>query len=277
MTAQLPSSKEQLLADIAHAEEKAATLCGPCAADYARLAGYLRALLPAHEQEPVGEVIEMRGGLIMDGVINLDGRTYREISGLNKMKRMPLGTKFYTHPAPVPAVPMAVAGFDAATAIRACMDEFPESMHDIVEECAQIAENTISTSHTKSVPAVPDEIEPTIEAIKSILPTSNPDEYAVCIGADMWNACRAAMLSGGASLGSVLDSDFSVSGLISTSDPRKMEMVSDDETIPEMLMCGKHPFTAMRPHPYEMLLSCPPRPRMYCPDCEPLPDAPKGV
>ncbi|HBQ0971613.1 TPA: DUF551 domain-containing protein [Klebsiella pneumoniae] len=40
-------------------------------------------------------------------------------------------------------------------------------------------------------------MEPTIEAIKRILPTSNPDEYAACIGADMWNACRAAMLQAG--------------------------------------------------------------------------------
>ncbi|EAB5739457.1 DUF551 domain-containing protein [Salmonella enterica subsp. enterica] len=40
----------------------------------------------------------------------------------------------------------------------------------------------------------PDAMEPTVEAIKRVLPTSNPDEYAVCIGADMWNACRAAML-----------------------------------------------------------------------------------
>ncbi len=30
---------------------------------------------------------------------------------------------------------------DAATAIRACIDEFPESVRDIVEECASIAEN----------------------------------------------------------------------------------------------------------------------------------------
>lgn len=30
---------------------------------------------------------------------------------------------------------------DAATAIRACLDEFPDSVHDIVEECAAIAEN----------------------------------------------------------------------------------------------------------------------------------------
>lgn len=46
-------------------------------------------------------------------------------------------------------------------------------------------------------PVVPDVMEPTIEAIKRILPTSNPDEYAACIGADMWNACRAAILNGG--------------------------------------------------------------------------------
>ncbi|VAG26206.1 Protein of uncharacterised function (DUF551) [Enterobacter ludwigii] len=44
--------------------------------------------------------------------------------------------------------------------------------------------------------SVPDEIEPAVEAIKRVLPTSNPDEYAACIGADMWNACRAAMLHG---------------------------------------------------------------------------------
>lgn len=41
---------------------------------------------------------------------------------------------------------------------------------------------------------VPDAIEPTYEAIKSVLPTANPDEYACCVGADMWNACRATML-----------------------------------------------------------------------------------
>ncbi|AWS72455.1 TPA: hypothetical protein ACNHAG_001933 [Klebsiella pneumoniae] len=38
-------------------------------------------------------------------------------------------------PLPAPVVP------DAATAIRACLSEFPESARDIVEECADIAEN----------------------------------------------------------------------------------------------------------------------------------------
>lgn len=41
---------------------------------------------------------------------------------------------------------------------------------------------------------VPDAIEPDCDVIKGILPTSNPDEYACCIAADMWNACRNAML-----------------------------------------------------------------------------------
>ncbi|SWX90485.1 DUF551 domain-containing protein [Klebsiella pneumoniae] len=48
--------------------------------------------------------------------------------------------------------------------------------------------------HAQPAPVVPDVMEPTIEAIKRILPTSNPDEYAACIGADMWNTCRSAML-----------------------------------------------------------------------------------
>ncbi|MDH8576203.1 hypothetical protein QIH29_27695, partial [Klebsiella pneumoniae] len=43
--------------------------------------------------------------------------------------------------------------------------------------------------HAQPAPVVLDVMEPTIEAIKRILPTSNPDEYAACIGADMWNAC----------------------------------------------------------------------------------------
>ncbi|AXD71391.1 DUF550 domain-containing protein [Salmonella enterica] len=48
-------------------------------------------------------------------------------------------------------------------------------------------------------PVVPPAIEPDYKVIKSILPTANPDEYACCIAADMWNACRSAMLNGGKS------------------------------------------------------------------------------
>ncbi|EDQ2687661.1 DUF550 domain-containing protein [Salmonella enterica] len=48
----------------------------------------------------------------------------------------------------------------------------------------------------QSAPVVPPAIEPDYEVIKSILPTANPDEYACTIAADMWNACRTAMLQG---------------------------------------------------------------------------------
>ncbi|MCK6928897.1 hypothetical protein L8Q48_16970 [Enterobacter roggenkampii] len=51
--------------------------------------------------------------------------------------------------------------------------------------------------YSAPVPAfVPPAIEPDYEVIKGILPTANPDEYACCIAADMWNACRNAMLQG---------------------------------------------------------------------------------
>lgn len=98
MTAQLPSSKEQLLADIAHAEEKAATLCGPCADDHARLAGYLRALLAAHEQEPVAWQYRVSAGKATGWSLwhNGNGEEYEKSY---QVERRPL----YTHPAPVPA------------------------------------------------------------------------------------------------------------------------------------------------------------------------------
>ncbi|STE53372.1 Uncharacterised protein [Edwardsiella hoshinae] len=46
-------TKEQLMADIAHAEEKAKSLCGPCADDHVRLAHWLRIALASMEAEPV--------------------------------------------------------------------------------------------------------------------------------------------------------------------------------------------------------------------------------
>ncbi|WP_236582897.1 hypothetical protein [Citrobacter freundii] len=53
--------------------------------------------------EPVGEVSEQRDGLVMDGTVDLGGTsTHRIIKGASKMKRLPIGTKFYiTPPAPV--------------------------------------------------------------------------------------------------------------------------------------------------------------------------------
>ncbi|HFS2205568.1 TPA: DUF551 domain-containing protein [Escherichia coli] len=64
-----------------------------------------RIALALLEAEPIGEVSEKRLGLVMDGTVDLGGKsTYRIIKGEKAMKLLPLGTKFYTAP-PVPVVP----------------------------------------------------------------------------------------------------------------------------------------------------------------------------
>lgn len=64
-----------------------------------------RIALASLEAEPVGEVSEKRHGLVMDGTVDLGGKsTYRIIKGEKAMKRLPLGTKFYIAP-PAPVVP----------------------------------------------------------------------------------------------------------------------------------------------------------------------------
>ncbi|MGR6939339.1 hypothetical protein ACU631_11895 [Klebsiella aerogenes] len=55
-------------------------------------------------------------------------------------------TPLYRHAQPAPVVP------DAATAIRACLSEFPESARDIVEECADIAENACRAAMLQDEP-----------------------------------------------------------------------------------------------------------------------------
>ena len=68
-----------------------------------------RIALASLEAEFVGEVSEQRDGLVMDGTVDLGGAsTHRIIKGASKMKRLPLGTKFYTSPpAPANAEPVA--------------------------------------------------------------------------------------------------------------------------------------------------------------------------
>lgn len=64
-----------------------------------------RIALAALEAESVGEVSEKRHGLVMDGTVDLGGKsTYRIIKGEKEMKRLPFGTKFYIAP-PAPVVP----------------------------------------------------------------------------------------------------------------------------------------------------------------------------
>lgn len=78
-----------------------------------------RIALAAMNGEPVAEVLSNRPG--------------NDTSTIDRA--LPVGTQLYLHAQPEPVVP------DAATAIRACLSEFPESARDIVEECADIAEN----------------------------------------------------------------------------------------------------------------------------------------
>ncbi|HBC0995025.1 TPA: DUF551 domain-containing protein [Escherichia coli] len=58
---------------------------------------------------------------------------------------------------------------DAATAIRACIDEFPESVRDVVEECASIAENACRA-------AMPQGSQPVSQTYK--LPVNTPCQDA---------------------------------------------------------------------------------------------------
>jgi len=70
----------------------------------------------------------------------------------------------------------------------------PAADEDMMARCSVTITPLYTAPPVAQPVQVPDAIEPTYEAIKAILPTANPDEYACCVGADMWNACRAAML-----------------------------------------------------------------------------------
>lgn len=147
-----------------------------------------RIALASLEAEPVGEVSEQRDGLVMDGTVDLGGAsTHRIIKGASKMKRLPLGTKFYTTP-PAPANAEPVAWLwshrkhpSEVTPVRPEDDERAEGAHWSGWSCQALY---------ASPPA----------------PVSMPDALAEDIDSDDhpllwsynngWNACRAAMLHG---------------------------------------------------------------------------------
>ncbi|HBW8754970.1 TPA: hypothetical protein MFN29_002876 [Klebsiella pneumoniae] len=95
-----------------------------------------RMALAAMDSEPVAEVYQPQNA----GICAPLGPSIRMLCPLEP------GTKLYLH-AQQPVVP------DAATAIRACLSEFPESVRDIVEECADIAENSCRAAMLHGVPA----------------------------------------------------------------------------------------------------------------------------
>lgn len=69
---------------------------------------------------------------------------------------------------------------NAAAALRACLPEFHEDFRDIVEECADIAENACRAAR-QPAPVVPDKMTAIVK-----------DEAEYVEG---WNDCRAAMLA----------------------------------------------------------------------------------
>ncbi|WP_213779190.1 hypothetical protein [Enterobacter hormaechei] len=111
-------------------------------ADVAILNELARIALASLEAEPVGYMNRFTGRVF----------TLEEQPGADTDAQVyvPLYT---APPAPV-SVP------DAATAIRECMEEFPESVHDIVEECAAIAENACRAAMLQGAagnsPVIPD-------------------------------------------------------------------------------------------------------------------------
>ena len=111
-------TKEWLLTTIAELEEERDATPGVVNVDVAIALAAMKLALASLEAEPVGEVSEQRDGLVMDGTVDLGGAsTHRIIKGASKMKRLPLGTKFYTAPPAPVSVPDAMEmddDFDSA-------------------------------------------------------------------------------------------------------------------------------------------------------------------
>ncbi|HGF1017592.1 hypothetical protein [Enterobacter cloacae] len=132
------------------------------AAELARIA------LASLEAEPVGEVSEQRDGLVMDGTVDLGGAsTHRIIKGASKMKRLPLGTKFYTAPPAPVSVPDAMEmddDFDSAfehgkavgwNACRAAILQGADG-NSPAHSGFRPAQNCISPAQCGNSPVIPD-------------------------------------------------------------------------------------------------------------------------
>lgn len=137
-----------------------------------------RIALASLEADPIGEVSEKRYGLIMDGTVDLGGKsTYRIIKGEKAMKLFPLGTKFYTAPPAPVSVPAAMEiddDFDSAfehgkavgwNAYRAAMFQsgnFRENKNSSTNNFREIAET--STNY----PVIPSEVLSAIQKVAKI-------------------------------------------------------------------------------------------------------------
>ena len=147
-----------------------------------------RNALASLEAEPVGEVSEQRDGLVMDGTVDLGGAsTHRIIKGASKMKRLPLGTKFYTTP-PAPANAEPVAWLwshrkhpSEVSIVRPEDDERAEGAHWSGWSCQALY------AAPPAPVSVPDALEDDIHS------DDHPLLWSYNNG---WNACRSAMLQG---------------------------------------------------------------------------------
>lgn len=148
-----------------------------------------RIALAALEVAPVGEVSEKQHGLVMDGTVDLGGKsTYRIIKGEKAMKRLPLGTKFYIVP-PVPVdnefIPknldraLGVVG----VALPESKEEFNFQIERWIQRLIDRVIRYADEFKEQPAPVVPDE--------------KRDDDGSVTSDFDHgWNACRAAMLQG---------------------------------------------------------------------------------
>lgn len=125
--------------------ERAAQIAAGGGYNFDEVEELARIALASLEAEPVGEVSEQRDGLVMDGTVDLGGAsTHRIIKGASKMKRLPLGTKFYT----APPAPVSVAD---ESAVELLVTDLMERIDKITGERHSVA--TLSSLRTSIVKA----------------------------------------------------------------------------------------------------------------------------
>ncbi|WP_407026753.1 hypothetical protein [Enterobacter asburiae] len=143
----------------------------------------LRIALASLEAEPVGEVSEQRDGLVMDGMVDLGGAsTHRIIKGASKMKRLPLGTKFYTAP-PAP-VSVNITRDQIRDIFMRNGFTIKDGQTDLKDYVYAAADELVSLLKTQAPVSVPDAMEMDDDFDSAF-------EHGKAVG---WNAYRAAML-----------------------------------------------------------------------------------
>ncbi|MCR2776587.1 hypothetical protein AAG991_24150 [Enterobacter kobei] len=139
-----------------------------------------RIALASLEAVPVGEVSEQRDGLVMDGMVDLGGASaHRIIKGASKMKRLPLGTKFYTAPPAPVALPSGYSDFEeiwsSSTHPLTQDDEMKDFAWDIWNACRaamlQGADGALTNEDTKKM----DELVMWIKRLAHSLRKASPD------------------------------------------------------------------------------------------------------